>query len=237
MRPQVLNGPLPQEGVVSPKYPDPLNKLSIFSCTLLDSIYLEGGNEGVKGLDGGGISVSTGNSVVCGGLSVYSLDGLEEIIGDFLLAVRLGKSTNGSTGLVHVTGEFVLNVEPLLLLNVCGVVIETILGLGKDGLLTGYVRGTIGSTSLFVVKTVLSCGLVNGVRRVDGSGLITSVSSSLRIRGSISDKSEDRETGGLSNSGVGSSRKEDGSGSSNLSENFTTGLGVYSGGDTGIAGL
>jgi hypothetical protein len=70
---------------------------------------------------------------------------------------------------------------------------------------------------------------VDGVGRVSLTGLIRTVSSSLRVRGSVSDNSENRETGGLSCCSVSSNREESSSSSNDLSENLTTSLSIDSG--------
>ena len=203
-----------------------------------DTIYfikrtsLKSGGESLKSSDSLGVSTDTGFSLVKGSSSVSILHSLEEDSSLLLLGDRGGKSTDGSTGLVHVTGEFILYVEPFLPLYISGDLGKTLLGLSNNGHLTSSVFSIIG-----LVEGLLALGGVDRVRRVNLLSLITSVSSSLGVRGSVSDNSEYRETGGLSYSSVSSNGKESSSGSNKLSENLTTGLSIYSGGDTSVIGL
>jgi hypothetical protein len=178
------------------------------------------------------VSSSTCISLPQGSSTVSSLNSLEEYISLLLLGNTLCKSTYSSTGLVHVTGKFILYVEPFLLVYVCRDLIKTNLGLSKNSLLTvGVLRIIRG------VDCILSSYLsVYRVRGVNLGRLIGTVSSSLRVRGSVSDNSENRETRGLSDSSVSSSGEESSSSSSNLSESLTTSS-VYSGGNTCVISL
>ena len=108
---------------------------------------------------------------------------------------------------------------PLLALNVCGKSSKALLRLGEDGLLTCLVVSRIR----FVKSITCSNFSVHGVRRVSLGGLVRSVGSSLRVRGTISDHSEDRESWGFTGGGVGNSRDEHGSGSGSSRKSFPSG--------------
>jgi len=164
--------------------------------------------------------------------TVGVLKSTEECISLLLLGNSLRKSTYCSTGLVHVTGKLILYVEPFLPVYVIGDLRKTDLSLSENCGLTGSVFWVS-----ILVKRVRSLSRVNGVRRVNSFSLIRSVCSSLRVRSSISDKSENRETRGLSNSSVSSNGEESSSNSSNLSENLTASLCVYSSRYTSTVGL
>ena len=129
---------------------------------------------------------------------------------------RSGKEFDGPTGLVHVTVEFVGDFVPLCLLNVTRDSCKTDLGLGDNSLLTGGVFGTVR-----LVKRVFSGFSVNRVRRVNLGRLVTSVGGTLRVRSTVSDKTEDRESWGFSGSGVGSSRDQSSTCSSDSGEGLT----------------
>lgn len=145
-------------------------------------------------------------------------DGNEEFFGGFLLLNSLGKVSDGSTGFVHVTGKFVVDVEPLLLGDVLRDQTQTNFGFGKDGLLAVDVfRGTI------LVKGVSSGFGVNRVRRVDGLALVGSVSGTFRVRSTVSDQTENRESRRFTSGGVGGSGGKSGTSGGNSGEGFTTG--------------
>lgn len=165
-------------------------------------------------------------------ITVGFLKSTEECIGLLLLGNSLRKSTYCSTSLVHVTGKLILYVEPFLPVYVSVDLSKTELSLSENCNFTGSEFWVI-----ILVKRVRSLSRVNGVRRVNSFSLIRSVCSSLRVRSSISDKSENRETRGLSNSSVRSNGEESSSNSSNLSENLTTSISVYNSGNTSIVGL
>lgn len=151
------------------------------------------------------------------GVKVSAFDGLEEVSSGFLLLDRDGKTTNGSTGLVHVTVEFIDDLEPLLLGDVRVKSGQTLLGLLKDSLLT------VGVFTIFwVVDTILNF-TVDGVWRVNSGRLVTSVSGTLRVRGSVSNNTENRETWGFSDSGLGSDWKEGGGSGGSSGNSLTTG--------------
>merc|ERR1719478_780288 len=98
---------------------------------------LKGGNESIQGRSGGGRCSSALILVLESSLKTGLLNSLEEFLGKLLLLGCLGKTTDGSTGFVHVTGQFILDIEPLLLLNVSRKVSKTLLGFGDVSLLTG----------------------------------------------------------------------------------------------------
>jgi len=147
---------------------------------------LEGSGEVVEELQGGFASSEALSLVLESSLEIGLLDGLKEVLGNGLLLRGPGKTTDGSSGLVHVTGQLVLNVEPLLLLCVSGEESKTLLRLGDVSVLTGVLSRLIVSVDSF--SSTVS---VDGVGRVKGGGLIRTVSGTLRVRGSISDNSED----------------------------------------------
>jgi len=66
-----------------------------------------------------------------------------------------------------------------------------------------------------LVKGFITGLTVNGVRRVGSFALVGTVGTSLRVRGTVTNDTEDRESGGFSGSGVGSGRNKGGSGSGN----------------------
>ncbi len=99
--------------LMEPKYHHVAKLNNVWLC-------LKGCRELVKKLDGvGGGSCALG-LVLEGSLKTGFLDGGEEGLGNVLLFWGLGKATDGTTGLVHVAGQFILNIEPLLLVNVSG---------------------------------------------------------------------------------------------------------------------
>lgn len=164
--------------------------------------------------------------------SVGVLDSTEENISLLLLVNSLSKSTYCSTSLIHVTGKFVSYIEPFLFLNVSWDLCKTILGLSKNCLLTCSVL-----CGCRIVKSLRSLWGVYRVWGVKWLLLVRSISSTLRVRRSISNKSENRETWGFSYSSVSSSRKESSSSSSDLSENLTASLSVYSGRNASVVSL
>jgi len=180
------------------------------------NFYLKLGNEGIelgnRVLGGSG----TGILLLQAGGKVGGLDGLEEISGGFLQLNGGGKTTDGSTGFVHVTVELINDIEPFLTGDVLIELSKTDLGLGEDGLLTcadGWVcRVVDGSVSHFSVDRV---------RRVNLGGLVRSVCGTLRVGCSVSDNSENRETWGLSGSGVGSNWNKGSSSSDDAVDGLT----------------
>lgn len=194
-------------------------------------LLLKGCGESIKGGNGSSVGSSGFISLALGSSNVAFLNFSEESSSLLLLLSGFGKSSHSSTSFIHVTGELILYVEPLLLLDVAWDFGETILGLGKDGLLTGKILSAFGLVKRFV--TELS---VYRVGRIKLLRLVNTVGSSLRVSRSISDKSENRETRGLSNGSVSGNRKEGSSGSGDLSENLTT-LRVDGGGNAGVIGL
>ncbi len=198
-----------------------------------NSFHLKSCGESIKSCNCLSVSSSTCISLPQSSSSVGCLDSLEENISLLLLLDGRSKSANSSTSLVHVTGKLVLHVEPFLLLNICWDLAKTDLGLCKNSLLAVEVLSIV-----FGVDSILSSYLsVYRVRRVNLGALVSSVSSSLRVGGSVSDNSENRETRGLSNSSVSSNRKESSSSSSDLSESLTTSFGVDSSGYTCVISL
>jgi len=146
------------------------------------------------------------------------LDRLVEFLRSSLLFLGVSEVVDGSTGLVHVSAEFVLDFEPLLLGTVGFQLSKTLAGLGEDGLLLGYV---LGSTRL--VERVCTGLSINRVRRVRCSGLVRSVGGSLGVTGSISDETENRESRRFTGGSVGGGRDQSGSGSGNSSKSIPTG--------------
>lgn len=128
-----------------------------------------------------------------------------------------GEEVDGATGFVHVTVKFVGYFEPFGLFDVGRDAVKTNLGLSDNSLLAGGVFGVV-----FLVKGVFSLVIIDRVRRIDLGSLVRTVSGTLRVRGTISDKSEDRESGGFSSSGVGNSRDQSGTSSGNSSKGLTT---------------
>lgn len=180
---------------------------------------LDGVDEVIEGLDGLGTG---GKDLLLGleaSLEVDVLDGLEEGIGLLLLGGGGGEGTDGSAGLVHVSGELVTDVEPLLALGVLGDLLEAVAGLGEDGLLAvevlvaaGLVRGVEG------VRTDLS---VDGVRGVGLAGLIGTVGGTLGIGGAVTDDAEDGELGRLTGGGVGDGGDDGGTSGGDAGESIT----------------
>ena len=188
------------------------NRLTVERC-------LENRNKGVElgdGILGGGSALG---SVLLGGTDRGEFNGLEEVLGGLLLFLALGKVVDGSTGLVHVSAEFVLNFEPLCLLTVCFQSSKTLSGLGEDGLLLGNVL--VGTSLVEGIRTGLT---VDRVRRVGLSGLISTVGGSLGVGGTVSDKSENRESRGFTGSGVGGSRDQSGSSSGDSGKGIPAGV-------------
>jgi len=158
---------------------------------------LDGLDKVIEGLDGLG---NGGEALVLGleaSLEVDVLDGLEEGVGLLLLGGGGGAGTDGTTGLVHVSGELVTYVEPLLALGVPGELLEADAGLGKDGL------PAVGRLVAFLVEGVRTGLAVDGVRRVDLGGLVGAVGGTLGIGGTVTDEAEDGELGRLTRGGVG----------------------------------
>jgi len=205
--------------------------LSIEGCQFLvfiifTTIYLEQAGESIK-LDNGISSGSVALSLLTkGGRSVGLFDGFKESSGGFLLGRGTGKTTYGSTGLVHVTGKFVLYVVPFLSGDVLRKLSKTNLSFGKNSLFSV----SIGWGILFI-KGCFSCLSVYRVRGVNLTRLVTSVSSSLRVRGSVSKKTENRETGRFSYSSVGGGSWYENGGSS--SDGLTTRGGLKGSGGSG----
>ena len=130
---------------------------------IVGSCFLKGGDESSKG---GGRGLGTGiacSLVLLTSSKVSGFDGLEEFSGELLLFGGGGQSSDGTTGFVHVSGEFVANVEPLLLGDVSREVINALGRFGKDGLLTG----SEGRVFLLVKSIGGTSFSVNRVRRVD----------------------------------------------------------------------
>lgn len=172
--------------------------------------YLEDGTKGLEGGDGilgGGRALV---SVLLGGTNRSAFDGLVESGGGLLLFLARSEVRDGSTGLVHVSAEFVLDLGPLGLVTVCFQSAKTLAGLDKDGLLLGDVLGGTG-----LVEGVGTGFSVDRVRRVDLSGLIGTVGGSLGVRGTVSEKSEDGESRGFTGGGIGGGRDQGGSGGGN----------------------
>mmetsp|Transcript_17901 Transcript_17901/g.23700 ORF Transcript_17901/g.23700 Transcript_17901/m.23700 type:complete len:248 (-) Transcript_17901:35-778(-) len=183
------------------------------------SINLERSSEGIKLGNRRGSGSGAGLLLPESGSSVGCLDSLEEFLCLLLLLNSLGKTTDGSSGLVHVTGQLILDVEPFLPGDVCLELGKTDLGLTKDGLLARSVIGVVR-----IVESLLLVITVNGVRRVNLGALVRSVSSTLRVRGSVTDDSENRETRRLSSGGVGGNWEEHGGSSTELGHGLTAGV-------------
>lgn len=177
---------------------------------------LDGVDEVIEGLDGLGTG---GKDLVLGleaSLEVDVLDGLEEGIGLLLLGGGSGEGTDGSAGLVHVSGQLVTDVEPLLALGVLGDLLEAVAGLGEDGLLAGEVLVVAGLVEGF--RTGLA---VDGVRGVDLGGLIGTVGGTLGIGGAVTDDAEDGELGRLTGGGVGDGGDDGGTSGGDAGESVT----------------
>ena len=177
---------------------------------------LDGVDEVIEGLDGLGTG---GKDLVLGleaSLEVGVLDGLEEGIGLLLLGGGGGEGTDGAAGLVHVSGELVTDVEPLLALGVLGDLLEAVAGLGEDGLLAVEVLVVAGLVE--GVRTGLS---VDGVRGVGLGGLIGTVGGTLGIGGAVTDDAEDGELGRLTGGGVGDGGDDGGTSSGDAGESIT----------------
>jgi hypothetical protein len=148
---------------------------------------------------------------------LHGFDRLEERLGGLLLTFGRGKTLHSSAGFVHVTAELVNDIEPLLLGNVTIELSETLLGLGKNCLFLGSV--------LRVAWVVDGAGSVTVYRvgRIEWGGLIASISGTLRVTGTVSNKTEHGETWRLTDSSVGNDRDESGT-SSDLSKGLAAGL-------------
>lgn len=171
--------------------------------------------------------------VLEGSLGVSILNRLEEFLGNFLLLGGGGKATHGTTRLVHVAGQFVLNLEPLLVLDVSVEFGEALLGLGNERLLAGDFLGV-----QFGVKRVATDVAVNRVGGVERGRLVRSVSGTLRVRRTIADNSEHREAGALPGGGVGGRGDEGGAGSRKSGEGLATRvLGLHGDRRPGVVGL
>ena len=177
---------------------------------------LDGVDEVIEGLDGLGTG---GKDLVLGleaSLEVGVLDGLEEGIGLLLLGGGGGEGADGSASLVHVSGELVTDVEPLLALGVLGDLLEAVAGLGEDGLLAVEVLVVAG-----LVEGVRTRLAVDGVRGVGLGGLIGTVGGTLGIGGAVTDDAEDRELGRLTSGGVGDGGDDGGTSGGDAGESVT----------------
>ena len=159
----------------------------------------------------GRITVSRASS------DVHFLNGLEERLGGLLLRFGGSKTSDSTTSFVHVTTELINDIEPFLPGNVAIEQTETLLGLGNDGL---FADSKVG-----VLRVVNGVGSVTvyRIRGVGCGGLIASISGTLRVTGSVSDKSENRESWRLADSSVGDDRDESGT-SSDLGKGLAAGL-------------
>lgn len=178
---------------------------------------LDGVDEVIEGLDGLGTG---GKDLLLGleaSLEVGVLDGLEEGIGLLLLGGGGGEGTDGAAGLVHVSGELVTDVEPLLALGVLGDLLEAVAGLGEDGLLAVEVLVVGG-----LVEGVRAGLAVDGVRGVDLGGLVGAVGGTLGVGGAVTDDAEDGELGRLTGGGVGDGGDDGGTSSGDAGESVTT---------------
>ena len=177
---------------------------------------LDGVDEVIEGLDGLGTG---GKDLLLGleaSLEVDVLDGLEEGISLLLLGGGGGEGADGAAGLVHVSGELVTDVEPLLALGVLGDCLEAVAGLGEDGLLAGEVRVVGG-----LVEGVRPSLAVDGVRRVDLGGLVGAVGGTLGIGGTVTDDAEDGELGRITGGGVGNGGDDSGTSGGDAGESIT----------------
>jgi hypothetical protein len=177
---------------------------------------LDGVDEVIEGLDGLGTG---GKDLLLGleaSLEVDVLDGLEEGISLLLLGGGGGEGADGAAGLVHVSGELVTDVEPLLALGVLGDFLEAVAGLGEDGLLAGEVRVVGG-----LVEGVRPGLAVDGVRRVDLGGLVGAVGGTLGIGGTVTDDAEDGELGRITGGGVGNGGDDSGTSGGDAGESIT----------------
>lgn len=178
---------------------------------------LDGVDEVIEGLDG----LGTGSKDLLLGLEasleVGVLDGLEEGIGLLLLGGGGGEGTDGAAGLVHVSGELVTDVEPLLALGVLGDLLEAVAGLGEDGLLAVEVLVVGG-----LVEGVRAGLAVDGVRGVDLGGLVGAVGGTLGVGGAVTDDAEDGELGRLTGGGVGDGGDDGGTSGGDAGESVTT---------------
>jgi hypothetical protein len=179
--------------------------------------YLKLGDKGIEGLnglfDGSQACVLSLKTGVVGDF----FDSLEEFGSGFLLFNRFGKVPDGTTGFVHVTAELVGHLEPLLLIGVSGQLSDSLLGLNKDLLLAGNVF------LIVLLEERLRAGIaVDRVRRVKRLGLIRSVGSTFRVRGTISNQTENRESGRFSGGSVGDSWDQSSTGSGNSSKGLAT---------------
>jgi len=177
---------------------------------------LDGVDEVIEGLDGLGTG---GKDLVLGleaSLEVGVLDGLEEGIGLLLLGGGGGEGADGSASLVHVSGELVTDVEPLLALGVLGDLLEAVAGLGEDGLLAVEVLVVAG-----LVEGVRTRLAVDGVRGVGLGGLIGTVGGTLGIGGAVTDDAEDGELGRLTGGGVGDGGDDGGTSGGDAGESVT----------------
>lgn len=178
---------------------------------------LDGVDEVIEGLDGLGTG---GKDLLLGleaSLEVGVLDGLEEGIGLLLLGGGGGEGTDGAAGLVHVSGELVTDVEPLLALGVLGDLLEAVAGLGEDGLLAVEVLVVAG-----LVEGVRTGLAVDGVRGVDLGGLVGAVGGTLGVGGAVTDDAEDGELGRLTGGGVGDGGDDGGTSGGDAGESVTT---------------
>lgn len=180
---------------------------------------LESGSESIQSGNGGSGSRSAGILVLSAGIDVSLFNGLEKGGGGFLLFGGGRKGSDGSAGLVHVTVEFSGDFEPGLLLDVLVKLGETLLGFRKNTLLSGQVFGTSR-----LVEGLVSLFTVDRVGRVSGLGLIRTVRSTFRVRGTVTDQTEDGKSGRFTDSGVGGGGEEGGTnGGSPSGDGFTTG--------------
>lgn len=105
--------------------------------------------------------------VLQSGVQIDFLHRLEEISLRLLLRdVVLGEERARPAGLLHVAGQLVLDLVPLLLLDVSGEAVEADLGFGEDGLLAGDVLDAV--VGAFLVPLGVGAGL--GVGGVGGVG-------------------------------------------------------------------
>ena len=146
------------------------------------------------------------------------LNGLEKDIGLLLLGGALGSATDGTTGLVHVTGELVTDIEPLLLLGVSGELRETNLALCEDGLIAFSVTGGVS-----FVERITSSLAVDGVGGVDLCGLVRAVGGSLGIGRAIPDYPKDGELRRVSGDGVGGGGNKGGASGGDSGEGLAAG--------------
>jgi hypothetical protein len=100
---------------------------------------LKGGNKGIQFsqtvIRGGSCS----SLLLQAGRDICLFNGLEEISGSLLLGWCLGQPNGRCSGFVHVTGQFIRYLKPLLLFDVAREILQSLTRFRQNGLLVGCI--------------------------------------------------------------------------------------------------